>query len=224
MFVDLHIFKAQVGMFEPTALQDHNVCIRYLQEKHYRKVAFLESIPPFQCIDLCAAPPLAVAAALAAATVSARVDILNLDMPDGEFGLFRWYLLDNAQIRLFHPRGTSKFQLKNLQVPVDYKTIERDPNLVSTELAVWQDNRPAVEAINGQAYPLNAVRIVALGYRFRTITPQPTTLDEIKVVNQMKGEAQYAGKKDIDLLELAFEQGRLPVTDVWCSGFGASSR
>ena len=28
---DLYIFKAQVGMFDPVALQNQNVCIHYVQ-------------------------------------------------------------------------------------------------------------------------------------------------------------------------------------------------
>lgn len=183
---DLHVFKAQIGMFDPVALQDHYVVIHYVQQRHYRQVDFLESIPPFQCIDL---------GALAAATVSARTQITNLDMPDDEFGLFRWYMLDNVQVRLFLPSGIAKFELKNIQIPADYKTLQRDPNLVSTEFCVWEDNRPAIEAINGMDYGLNAVRIIAMGYRFHTV----------------------AVEKDI---VLAIQQGRLPATHVWCSGRG----
>ncbi len=189
MPIDLHIFKAQVGMFEPAALLNHNVCIHYLKVHHYRQVDFLESIPAFQCIDL---------GALAAQTVSGRIIIPNLEMPDDEFGLFRWYPLDNAQIRLFHPRGVAKFELRNIQIPIDYKTLQRDPNLVSTEIAIWENNRPAIEAINGMDYALNAVRIVALGYRFHTV------------------------KLPKEVIK-AITDGREPCTDVIASGYGATS-
>lgn len=183
---DLHIFKAAVGMFEPTALQDQNVCIHYQQERHYRQVDFLESIPAFQCIDL---------GALAAATRSAKTPIPNLDMPDDEFGLFRWYMLDNVQAYLFIPGGVAKHELKNIQVPFDYKTLQRDPNLVSTEFCVWQDNRPSIEAVNGMDYALSAVRMVTIGYRFHT----------------------FAVDKD---MVTAIKRGDIPCTHVWCSGRG----
>ncbi|MDD4985408.1 MAG: hypothetical protein PHQ43_06415 [Dehalococcoidales bacterium] len=183
---DLHIFKAAVGMFDPAALQDQNVCIHYQQQRFYRQVDFLESIPPFQCADI---------GALAAQTRSARTQITNLDMPDDEFGLFRWYCLDNAQIYLFLPTGVAKFELKNIQVPYDYKTTQRDPNLVSTEFCVWQDNRPAVEALNGMDYALSAVRIIAMGYRFHTFALDSQTEEAIKA-------------------------GRIYCTHVWCSGRG----
>lgn len=182
--MDLYSFKAQVGMFDPVALQDQNVCIHYLKDRIYRRVDFIESIPPFQAIDL---------GALAAATVSGRTAIPNLDMPDEEFGLFRWYCLDNAQIRMFLPAGVAKFQLKNIQIPVDYKTLANDPNLVSTEFCVWEDNRPSVEAINGMDYALTAVRLVFMGYRFRC----SAVSDSVKS----------------DLVN-----GARPVTHVWCSG------
>jgi len=183
---DLYAFKAQLGMFDPVALQDHNVCIHYLQERHYRQVDFLESLPPFQCIDL---------GALAAGTRTARTAIVNLEMADDEFALFRWYCLDNVQVYLFLPVGVAKFELRNIQVPYDYKTLQRDPNLVSTEFCVWQINRPAVEAVNGMDYALTAVRIIAMGYRFHTIALPKETIDAIK-----------AGKE--------------PCKHVWCSGRG----
>lgn len=190
---DLYIFKAQVGMFDPLALQNQNVSIHYVQALHYRKVDFLEAIPPFQCIDL---------GALAATTVGALTALANLEMADNEFGLFRWYPIDDAQIRLFHPTGIAKAQLRNLQVTYDMNIVYRDPNLVSTEIAVWENNRPGVQAINGQAVALGAVRLIAMGYRFHTFNLEGT------------GE-----KADPDLVK-AIKAGKEPSTHVWASGRG----
>ena len=191
MYPDLYIFKAQVGMFDPVALQDHSVRIRYLQTIRYRKVDFLEGIPPFQCVNIGNVP---------AVTASGRVNVVNLEMADNEFGLWRWYPIDDAQIRLYHPAGIAKYQLRNLQIPVDMNILFRDPNLVSTEIAVWEDNRPAVEAVNGHAFALAAVRLVALGYRFHTVN--------------LEGDGQYADPE----LVAAIKSGKAPCTDVWCSG------
>lgn len=190
---DLYIFKTQVGMFDPVALQNQNVCIHYQQNIYYRKVDFLEGIPPFQCIDI---------GALAALTPSGRVNVVNLEMADEEFGLWRWYPIDDAQIRLYHPAGISKYQLRNLQVPVDMNILVRDPNLVSTEIAVWENNRPAVEAINGHAFGLGGVRLIAIGYRFHTVDLEGTGKDA-----------------DPELVK-ALKAGKEPCTHVWCSGRG----
>lgn len=181
----LHMFQAQVGMFNPLALMNQFVRIYYLQELHYRQVDFLESIPPFQCIDL---------GALAAQTVSARTPINNLELEDDEFGLFRWYCIDNAQIRFFHPRGVAKFELRNIQIPLDYKTMERDPNLVSTEFAVWEDRRPAIEAINGMDYALHAVRMIAMGYRFHTVQASNADIERIKSGDQSSTAVWASGR------------------------------
>jgi hypothetical protein len=188
---DLYIFKAQVGMFDPLALQNQDVCIHYVQTEYYRKVDFIEAIPPFQCLNI---------GAVAAATVSARTLVTNLEMPDNEFGLFRWYPIDDAQIRLFHPFGLAKWQLRNLQAPIDMNIVNRDPNLVSTEIAVWENNEPAMEAINGHALALNAVRIVAIGYRFHTVN--------------LEGTGKYA---DPELVK-GLINGTRPCTHVWASG------
>lgn len=189
---DLYVFKAQVGMFDPVALQNQNVCIHYVQNQYYRKVDFLEALPPFQCLNI---------GALAATAVSPRTNVANLEMPDNEFGLFRWYPIDDAQIRLFHPAGMAKWQLRNLQVPLDMQILVRDPNLVSTEIAVWENNRPAMEAINGHAFGLGAVRIIAIGYRFHTIDLE---------------RGPHADSKLVD----AIKAGTQPCTHVWCSGRG----
>lgn len=190
---DLYIFKTQVGMFDPVALYNQNVAIHYVQNTYYRKVDFLEGIPPFQCIDL---------GALAAVTASGRINIPNLEMPDNEFGLFRWYPIDDAQIRLFHPAGMAKFQLENIQVPIDMNILFRDPNLVSTEIAVWEDNEPAVEAVNGHAFGLGAVRLIALGYRFHTVN--------------LEGTGEHANPN----LVAAIKAGKEPCTHVFASGRG----
>lgn len=190
---DLYVFKAQVGMFDPIALQNQNVAIHYVSNTYYRKVDYLEGLPPFQCIDL---------GALAAVTPSGRIPVTNLEMPDNEFGLFRWYPIDDAQIRLYHPAGIAKWQLLNLQIPIDMNIVFRDPNLVSTEIAVWEANRPALEAINGHAFSLGGVRIIALGFRFHTINLEGTGVGA-----------------DPDLVR-ALKAGKEPCTHVWCSGRG----
>jgi len=180
----LHIFKAQVGMFDPVALQDQYVIIHYMNQRLYRQVDFFESIPPFQAIDL---------GALAVQTASARFNVGNLEAGNGEFALYRWFPLDNVQVMLFLPAGVAEFELRNLQVPVDMAIGQRDPNLVSTEIAVWQDNRPAMIALNHTDYAQTAVRIVAMGYRFHT-----------EEVSKAVKEAIVARKE--------------PATHVWCSG------
>lgn len=205
---DLHIFKAQVGMFNPTDLPQQNVAIHYAQNPvRYRRVDYVEAIPPHQCIDL---------GAIAATTQGNRQNVTNLEMADGEFGLFRWYILDDAQVMLFHPAGVAKAQLRNLQVPYDMNVLFEDPNLVSTEIAVWENNRPAMQPINGHAFALGAVRIKALGYRFHVVGALPVTAEEMKVVAQLKPE--NVKLSETQLMEKAFVEGRLPVTHVWCSG------
>jgi len=182
---DLYIFTAQVGMFDPLALQDQNVAIHYAQTPiKYRKVDFLEAIPPFQCLNI---------GAVAAGGQSARTNVVNLEMADSEFGLYRWYPIDDAQVLLFHPAGVAKAQLRNLQVPYDMNILFRDPNLVSSEIAVWEDNRPAMQAINGHAFGLGAVRIISLGFRFHVVVLEASKAEAIK-------------------------RGTEPVTHVWCTG------
>lgn len=195
---NLHIFRSQIGMFDPFALPEHNVCINYQGAKIYRLVNFMEAIPPFQCLNI---------GAVGAGLRSAKTQVPNLQMYDEEFGLFRWYVIDNAQIYLYHPFGVSKNQLRNLQVPYDHKVLQSDPNLVSSEIVVWQINNPGMEAYNGQAYPLAAVRIIAMGYRFHSIGLPATAAQAI------------GDKKGLPTVEDILN-GKEPVLQVYASGFG----
>lgn len=198
----LRAYKAAEGM-EPIALLDDYVKIITYKQTIFRKVDFYEAIPPFQCIDFCAAAPagpLAVAAALAAATTGPQSLVTNLDLQDDEFGQWRWFPLDNAQIQLFLPNGVGKWQLKNLQVGLDKAIIYRDPLLISTEVNTWQDERPSMRPINFSGYALTAIRIISLGFRFHTT-------DEFA-----------KDKADNDNIKKGLQEGRIPCTPIQCSG------
>ena len=208
---DLYIFKAQVGMADPVALQNHNVAIHYVQNTYWRRVDFLESIPEFQCINM---------GAVLALNQSARTNVVNLEMYDNEFGIFRWYPIDDVQVLIFHPSGISRHQLRNLQVPIEPTILINDPNLVSTEIGVWEDNRPSMIAVNGNAFIVPASRVRAIGYRFHTVESEPLTAQEKVVVSQIRAENPGTKLKDMELMEIALKQGRLPVTHIWCSGRG----
>jgi hypothetical protein len=212
---DLYIFKAQVGMADPVALQNHNVIIHYAKNTYYRRVDYVGGIPEFQCANL---------GAVLAANQTGRVNIVNLELADNEFGIFRWYPLDDVQILLFHPSGISKYQLRNLQVPVDAAILANDPNLVSTEIGVWEDNRPAMIAINGHAFAMPASRIRAIGYRFHTVDMENVVdviglnHEEKSVIAGLRAEYPNNSKKDKDLMEIALKEGLLRATHIWCSG------
>lgn len=200
-----HIFKSQVGMFDPVALQDHYVAIRYLANIYYRKVVFLESIPPFEAINV---------GALGANATAAVANVTRMELPDDEFGLFRWFPIDPISYRVNLPRGIDKHALKNITIPIDQKTMEWDPNLVSTELAVWEDNRPGVLVTNMTARAIQDSRIIAMGYRFTT----EVVTD--KMMANMPAPSWWTEKnigKPWNLLE-ALKCKAQPSTDVWCTG------
>ncbi len=128
--------------------------------------------------------------------------------------------VDDFQCQLFHPSGVSKAQLRNLQVPFDMAILANDPNLVSTEIGVWEDNRPAMIAVNPNVVVLPMSRVRAIGYRFHTINPVPITERERAVVAQMRAETPREKWTDGDYLVAAAKDGRIPATHIWCSGRG----
>jgi hypothetical protein len=156
---DLFPHKSGNGSMEPVALIGHNVCVKYANNNYYVKVIWFEPIPPFQALNI---------GAVAAATTSTRTQAPNLQMWRNEFGQFRWYPLDNAQIRLYLPNADGRASLRNMQVPVDPTIVVRDPDLHFTECFIWEDRNPAFEAINYTAQALTQCRIIAMGYRYVT--------------------------------------------------------
>jgi hypothetical protein len=211
--MELYPYKSTNGFMEPVALQNHLVAIHFVKDVVYRRVAFYEAITPTQVINL---------GALGAGLTSARTNVTNMDMYDNEFGQFRWYCLDNAQVRVFTPRGVAKGDLKTLQAIIPPNIAAINPDLSLTELFVWQDNRPSIEAINGGGVALTAVRMVAMGFRYRVDEiSNPVTYEEMKLVAQMKQEQAYASKQPGELIVIGIQQSRIACTHIWASGMGA---
>ena len=168
---DLYPHKSGIGLMEPVALINHNVCILYGSVKNWRRVIYFEPIPPFQCLDI---------GAIAAQTTTVRTSAVNLQLLDNEFGQFRWYPLDNAQIRLWLPQADGRYLLRNMQDVVDKQITSRDPCLHLTEFFVWEDYNPWFEAINLMDYALTQCRIIALGYRYVTSELTRSTIERIE--------------------------------------------
>jgi len=187
--VMLRAYKAAIAM-EPIVALEYYVKIKTYKAEFLRQVDYLETLPPFQALDL---------GALAAQTVSARGSISAgaanclFDLQGDEFGQWRWFPYDIFMARIFLPAGVAKHQLKFLQLGIEHDIIYRDPLLVTTEFNTWEDERPAVEAMNYSDYPLLATRIIAMGYRFHTVGVDKETQNKI-------------------------ESGALPCTTIVCSG------
>jgi hypothetical protein len=187
----LRAYKAAEAM-EPIAMLDYYVrIITYNEPKgFYRKVSYYEAIPPFQAVDL---------GVIAAQSVGAKTNVTNLDLWDDEFGQWRWFPLDNAQYSLFIPAGVSKWQLKNLTIGLDKSIILRDPLLVSTEFCSWEDQRPAMQAMNFSDYAIAASRIIVFGYRYHTVEVDQVTYGKLA-------------------------NGSIPSTPIQCAGMGGAGR
>jgi hypothetical protein len=171
MGYDLFPHKSGLGYVEPVALIGHNVCVKYGNDNHFRKVIWFEPISPFQFLNI---------GAVAANTTSAKVQAVNLQFWRNEFGQIRWYPLDTAQIRLYLPSADGRANLRNLQVPVDPTIVNRDPCLHLTEMFCWEDRNPAFEAINYTAVALAQCRLIGMGYRFVTAELDATEITRIK--------------------------------------------
>jgi hypothetical protein len=159
MGYDLFPHKSGLGLVEPVALINHNICVKYANDAYYRRVIWLEPLAPFQFLDI---------GAIAAATTSQRTQAANLQCWRNELIQLRWFPMDTAQIRVFLPNADGRMQLRNLQVAVDPTIVWRDPCGHLTEIFIWEDRNPAFEGINYTAVALAQCRLVGQGYRFIT--------------------------------------------------------
>ena len=156
----LMAYQVKDGM-EPIVLLNYYVQVKtYNSNVIFAQVDFFERIPWFQAIDM---------GAIAVQSTATKQNVTNLDLWDNEFGQWRWFPLDDAQVSLFVPAGVSKWQLKNITVAIDRSVILRDPALESTEFYTWQDQHAAMQALNFSNVALSACRIIATGYRFHVV-------------------------------------------------------
>jgi len=169
--LDLYPYKSGLGLVEPVALIGYNVCIISAGVRHYRKVRWLEAIPPFQFLNI---------GAVAAASTSAKTQAVNLEAWDGEFVQLRWFVLDNVQVRMYLPQATGRIVLKRIQGIVDMNTPLIDPDLHLTEIFYWEDRVPWFEAINAGDYATLATRLKGMGYRFITDRLSDAEVESIK--------------------------------------------
>ena len=179
----LHAYKAGLTM-EPIVLRDYYVKIITYQAEFFRKVSFYEAIPWFQFVNT---------GALIAGATSAKTQMTNLDQWDNEFGQFRWFPLDNVQVRMYLPSGVGKWQMKNLQPGIDRSIMYRDPTLASTEFCCWEDQRPAIECFNFSDYALLASRIVGYGFRYHTVAVTAAEDSALKSGSRQFTPIQCAG-------------------------------
>ena len=163
--------KSGLGLMEPVALKDHNVAILWSDQWTYKKVRRWDAVPPFQFLNL---------GAIAANTTGAAVNAVNLELLDDEFGQYRWWVIDNAQVRLWLPAASGVPRLRNLQPVFDSNVIVRDPCLHLTEFFVWEDNRPQFQGINGSNYALAQARLVCQGFRYRVEDLPAADIKEIQ--------------------------------------------
>lgn len=168
--MELYPFKSGIGAMEPIALLGHNVCVHYTTAKYYRRVVFVEPLVPFQFLDI---------GALAAQATSARTQCTNLENFDGELSQIRWWPLDDVQARMWLPQTNGKMVLKNQQVPIDMSITVQDPCLHMTEIFIWEDKVPWIEAVNATDYAHGAVRFRCMGFRYATEKCGDNTIQRI---------------------------------------------
>lgn len=82
-----------------------------------------------------------------------------------EVAQLRFYPIDDIAIAVKQPAASGRFKTRSNEIRVDYKTIELDPTLKSTEIYVYEDDTINVDVYNLTNYALTQSRIQFFGWR-----------------------------------------------------------
>lgn len=95
-----------------------------------------------------------------------------------EVAQLRFYPIDDIAIAVKQPAASGRFKTRSNEIRVDYKTIELDPTLKSTEIYVYEDDVPSLDVYNLTNYDLTQSRIQFFGWRIcgTQLAQRPNTL------------------------------------------------
>ncbi len=82
-----------------------------------------------------------------------------------EVAQLRFYPIDDIAIAVKQPAASGRFKTRSNEIRVDYKTMELDPTLKSTEIYVYEDDVPSIDVYNLTNYALTQSRIQFFGWR-----------------------------------------------------------
>jgi len=122
--------------------------------------------------------------ALTAGTASLANDCTHIDMPDGEFGQYRWRIIDpGVEVELKHPASTQQWasQSYSTSTGANWRMRywdEKDPEevqkwmLKSSEFLVFQQNTPRfdlypVSGLSGASTPQGYIEFFGFRYAWR---------------------------------------------------------
>lgn len=113
------------------------------------------------------------AGAISADSVSRAnaVDILEMEgsakseTDVSEVAQLRFYPIDDIAIAVKQPAASGRFKTRSNEIRVDYRTIELDPTLKSTEIYIYEDDTINVDVYNLTNYDLAQTRIQFFGWR-----------------------------------------------------------
>lgn len=82
-----------------------------------------------------------------------------------EIAQLRFYPIDDIAIAVKQPNAMGRFKTRSSEIRVDYKTIEIDPSLKSTEIYVYEDDTIYADIYNLTQYTLSKTRVQFFGWR-----------------------------------------------------------
>ena len=95
-----------------------------------------------------------------------------------EVAQIRFYPIDDIAIAVKQPAASGRFKTRSNEIRVDYKTIELDPTLKSTEVYIYEDDSLSIDVYNLTNYALTQSRIQFMGWRIcgSQLATRPNTL------------------------------------------------
>ena len=125
-------------------------------------------IDNFEGLSRCNALEFNVGAIGAIATAN-PLQLLNLELTEDppEMVQFRFYPLDDVQVRLTRGLSDVRSKTQNIVVQTDLLSLQVDPCGHLTEFIVLKGDEPYIQLTNAQNVALAVARVAFYGFRFR---------------------------------------------------------
>mgnify|MGYP001587802858 CR=1 FL=1 len=159
---DASWYYAKPGPITPVALHGQNVAVWNGSSWACFKVLNFEGLSRSNALVF-------DSGAIGAIATDTPLQLLNLELTEDppEMAQFRFFPLDDIQVRLTRGQSDVRSKTQNIVVQTDLFSLQDDPCGHLTEYVVLKGDEPYITCTNAQNVALAVARVAFKGFRFR---------------------------------------------------------
>ena len=160
--VDQRVYQA-TGPIEPVCEPGQNVLVRDRGIFKLYQVSAIETLHP--------SGPLTIDnTAMAQSGITRNFNpFATLDMGYGQMGQYRFQVLDDIMVDVFHPQASGRYTNNNGQSNIGWYSRFFDPHDAFSEFFVLEQDHPFFTITNRRSVAIDQARIVFYGYRYMLV-------------------------------------------------------